>query len=87
MPHREDISYFGEGVVNRSVIAYVRTSVDGCQQILVMANVSDTTVSIHVPQSFEHSRASELICMGATWQAGNYLSLAPGGVAWLTRTP
>ena len=74
-------------VDNRSVITFVRTSVDGCQQILVLANVSDTTVSIHVPPSFEHSRASELICMGTTWQAGNYLSLAPGGVAWLTRTP
>jgi sucrose phosphorylase len=74
-------------VDNRSVIAFVRTSVDGCQQILVTANVADTTVSIHVPPSFAHSRANELICLGATWQAGNYLSLAPGGFAWLTRTP
>ena len=74
-------------VDNRSVIAFLRTSVDGCQQILVTANVADTTVSIRVPPSFAHSRANELICLGATWQADNYLSLAPGGFAWLTRTP
>ena len=69
-----------------SVISFVRTSVDGRQRILVVANAADTTTAVHVPQPFEQNRVRELFCMGATWQASNHLSVLPAGVAWLTRT-
>jgi hypothetical protein len=70
---------------SRSVISFVRTSVDGRQRILVVANVADTTIVVQVPPSFEQTRVSELFSMGATWQTDGHLSVAPAGVAWLAR--
>ena len=69
-----------------SVISFVRTSVDGRQQVLVLASVAATDVVAEVPRSFQQNRVSELCCMGATWKNDDHLSLAPGGVAWLART-
>ena len=69
-----------------SVISFVRTSVDGRQRILVVANVADTTAVVHVPRPFEQYCVRELFCAGTAWQTKDRLSVSPAGMAWLTRT-
>jgi len=70
-----------------SVIAFVRTSVDDRQRILVVANVSSAPVSVFLPAPFSRRSTSELLCLGAAWGAADSLRLSPAAVVWLaTRT-
>jgi sucrose phosphorylase len=65
------------------VIAFVRTSLDDRQRILVIANVANTTVSVQLPEPFRCAGVTELLWLGAAWQTPDSLQLSPAGVAWL----
>lgn len=66
-----------------SVIAFVRTSLDDRQHILVIANVGPSSVSIQLPAPFTRADANELLWLGAEWQTPDSLRLSPAAVVWL----
>ena len=75
----------GQDVVdlgNTALIAFRRTSLDGRQTILVLANVSDQTVSVDLSPMDDLRAATDLI--GGTPVAENSFQLPPFAGAWLS---
>ena len=66
---------------HQSVIAFTRTSLDGDQKILVLANVGEETVSVDVGALVETSLVEDLLSGNPV--ANRSFALAPHGIAWL----
>ena len=67
---------------HQSIVALTRTSLDGNQQILVLANVGDQPVTIELDQ-FPEIEVNRDLLGGKPATDGKYV-LAPNDIAWLT---
>lgn len=68
-----------------NVLAWLRTSLDGRQQVLVLVNVADREATVRVPAPFARPGVKELVARVARWESDQRLRLGEAGVVWLEK--